>query len=185
MDPNVWGTDPAFTPTQLVGLNFKRARELRGWTQTQAAEKLEPYLGALWSQATVSDVEQAGRPTPRRTREFDVEELVAFSLAFGLPIGWFFLPPDWRTATKGVVTLGHPDRLQERPVKEFLRHALAYSARTDPEYTQRIDEGLWINSERAGDIDDLADDLAEVIESLSTEVARLRQRLDQARGATS
>ena len=37
--------------------------------------------------------------TSRRQRVIDVAELAAFARAFGLPIAWFFLPPNGREAS--------------------------------------------------------------------------------------
>jgi len=83
---------PALTPNQIVAENLYRARILRGWTQEQAAEVLEPYLGVRWSKATFSAAERSVSRRDR-IREFTADELVAFSRAFLLPIPWFFLPP--------------------------------------------------------------------------------------------
>lgn len=80
------------TPNQLVAYNLRRARELRGWTQEQAAERLEPYIGVRWSKAVFSAAERS--ITGSRVRQFDADELVALSLAFDLPLTWWFLPPD-------------------------------------------------------------------------------------------
>jgi transcriptional regulator with XRE-family HTH domain len=79
-------------PNQLVAYNLRRARQLRGWTQEQAAERLAPYLGVRWSKVTFSAAERS--VAGRRVRQFDAEELVALSLAFGLPLAWWFLPPE-------------------------------------------------------------------------------------------
>lgn len=86
---------PVATPNQLVAENLKKARELRGWTQEEAAEKLEPYLDVRWSKATFSAAERS--VAGERIRQFDADEIFAFSQAFDLPIGWFFLPSDVRT----------------------------------------------------------------------------------------
>jgi transcriptional regulator with XRE-family HTH domain len=83
------------TPTQLVAENLRRARELRGWTQEQAAKELEPYLGARWSKTTFSNAERS--VAGERVRQFTPDDLLAFSLGFRLPIAWFLLPPDAST----------------------------------------------------------------------------------------
>ncbi len=59
------------------------------------------------------------------------------------------------------------------------------SREIDPKYTRRIEEGIGISSERAGQVDDLVDDVAQIVESLSTELARVRESLGRVRGATS
>ncbi len=79
------------TPNQVVAYNLMAARALRGWTQEQAAEKLEPYLGTRWSKATFSAAERS--VSGERIREFTADELFAFTRGFDLPLWWFFLPP--------------------------------------------------------------------------------------------
>src|SRR5713101_2688118 len=76
------------------GANYRGltpARQLRGWTQPQAAEALEPHLGMRWSGASVSQAERS--VAGRFIRNFNADEIVAFAQAFQLPITWFFLPP--------------------------------------------------------------------------------------------
>jgi transcriptional regulator with XRE-family HTH domain len=82
---------------EVVAYNFRAARELRGWTQEETAEALEPLLGQRLPQASISAIERAYEGD--RRREFDAQEILAFSLAFDLPLIWFFLPPpaDHRT----------------------------------------------------------------------------------------
>lgn len=79
------------TPNQVVAHNLRRARTRSDLTQAQAAEKLEPYLGERWSVATFSAAEQSFEG--KRIRQFDADEIVAFSLAFELPVAFFFIPP--------------------------------------------------------------------------------------------
>jgi len=95
------------TPNQVIAWNLAQARALRQWTQDQAAEALEPYLGRRWSKATFSAAERSIESD--RVRQFDADEIVAFARAFGLPVSYFFLPPPpW--ATPGVPTkLRTPD----------------------------------------------------------------------------
>ena len=80
----------SYTPNQVVAQRIAIARELRGWTQEEAAERLEPFLGARWSGATFSIVERS--IDGKRIRQFSADELVALSRAFELPIGWWFTP---------------------------------------------------------------------------------------------
>jgi transcriptional regulator with XRE-family HTH domain len=80
-----------YTPNQVVALNVARARALRGWTQEEAAAALAPYLGTRWSVASFSAIERSTAGT--RVKQFSADELVALSRGFGLPIGWFFVPP--------------------------------------------------------------------------------------------
>ena len=79
------------SPNQVVAYNLARARELKGWTQDQTAEALEPYLGVLWSKASLSQAERS--VAGRVVRNFSADEIVAFARAFELPVTWFFMPP--------------------------------------------------------------------------------------------
>jgi len=81
------------TPNQVVAHNLRLARLLRGWTQDEAAEHLEPYLGVRWSNASYSAAERS-TDRPGRIRNFTADELIAFALAFKLPVTWFLLPPE-------------------------------------------------------------------------------------------
>ncbi len=76
---------------QVVAYNFRTARKLRGWTQEEAARRLAPYLGQELPKASISCIERSFDGERRRC--FDAQELVAFSLAFDLPVVWFLLPP--------------------------------------------------------------------------------------------
>jgi hypothetical protein len=85
--PLYWG----LTPNQVVAYNLARAREWKSWTQQQAADALAPYLGTRWSKANFSAAERS--VAGKHIRNFDADEVVAFARAFGLPVGWFYLPP--------------------------------------------------------------------------------------------
>jgi transcriptional regulator with XRE-family HTH domain len=98
----------AFTPNQVVAQRVALARQLRGWTQEEAAERLEKFLGAKWSPATFSIVERS--VDGKRIRQFTADELVALSRAFDLPIGWWFTP-SWGDSAAVVVTPDTPDGL--------------------------------------------------------------------------
>jgi transcriptional regulator with XRE-family HTH domain len=76
---------------EIVAYNFRAARELRGWTQDETAQALEGLLGQRLPQASISAIERAYEGD--RRREFDAHEILAFALAFDLPLIWFFLPP--------------------------------------------------------------------------------------------
>ena len=82
---------------EVVAYNFRAARELRGWTQEETAQALERLVGQRLPQASISAIERAYEGEHRR--EFDAHEILAFALAFDLPLVWFFLPPpkDHRT----------------------------------------------------------------------------------------
>lgn len=80
------------TPNQLVAYNLQRIRRVQGLTQEEAAERLQPHIGSLWSKAVWSAAETSIQSV--RRREFTADEIVAFARAFEVPIAWFFLPPD-------------------------------------------------------------------------------------------
>lgn len=75
---------------EIIAYNFRAARELRGLTQDETAQRLEPLIGQRLPQASISAIERAYGGD--RRREFDAHELLAFALAFDLPVVWFFLP---------------------------------------------------------------------------------------------
>jgi transcriptional regulator with XRE-family HTH domain len=79
---------------QVVAHNVFQARTLRGWTQQQAAEAISATLGKPLTAAGLSAIEKTF--SSRRQRVIDVAELIAFARAFGLPMAWFFLPPEGR-----------------------------------------------------------------------------------------
>lgn len=72
--------DPGADLNEIVAYNFRAARELRGWTQEEAARRLEGLLGQRLPQASISAIERAYDGD--RRREFDAHELMAFALAF-------------------------------------------------------------------------------------------------------
>lgn len=127
--------DPEPTPVppkvanlnEVIAYNFRAARELRGWTQEEVADRLEPLLGQRLPQASISGIERTYEGG--RQREFDAHEILAFALAFDLPIVWFFLPPkgDRRRLDRTSVQvdqlygllLGEPRKLE--PLYERLR----------------------------------------------------------------
>jgi transcriptional regulator with XRE-family HTH domain len=83
----------ALTANQLVGYNLARIRKTLGLSQEEAAARLEPYLpGAKrWSKNVYSAAERSY--DGKRVRHFTADDLVAMSLAFGVPVAYFLLPP--------------------------------------------------------------------------------------------
>lgn len=73
------------TVNQIVARNIAWFRRAAGMTQ----EQLGSLLG--WPQNKVSEAERSWNG--KRTRQFDADELAALSLAFGVPLNAFFLPP--------------------------------------------------------------------------------------------
>lgn len=80
-----------WTAAQVVAHNMARARELRGLTQTEVAQRLSTFTDSRWSQATVAQAE--GSVSGQRMRQFTANELVALARCFDLPVLYFFLPP--------------------------------------------------------------------------------------------
>jgi transcriptional regulator with XRE-family HTH domain len=82
----------SLTANQVVAYNLSRIRKTLGLSQEEAAKRLEPYLpGKRWSKAVYSAAERSYHGN--RIRQFTADDLVGMSLAFGVPIAYFFLPP--------------------------------------------------------------------------------------------
>lgn len=79
------------TANQLVAYNLARIRKALGLSQEQAAKQLEPYLGEHWSKAVYSAAERSYHG--KRVRHFTADDLTALSLAFGVPVTYFLMPP--------------------------------------------------------------------------------------------
>jgi len=101
------------TANQIVAYNLAQARLWRDWTQEQAAEAIEPFLGVRWSKASVSQAERS--VDGRFVRNFSADEIAAFAQAFDLPLTWFFMPPPPRIPT-GNVLLRNRDGSNPRPL---------------------------------------------------------------------
>lgn len=84
-DPHTWDAN------QVVAYNFKLAREVRGWTQEQTAERLEPFLGQRLKKTSISAIERS--IDSERRRVFTAQEILGFSLAFSVSYLWFLVPP--------------------------------------------------------------------------------------------
>jgi transcriptional regulator with XRE-family HTH domain len=109
------------TGNQTVAYNLRRAREVHGLTQEQAAERLEPFLGERWSKATFSAAERSVEG--KRVRKFDADEVLAFAEGFGLPVAWFFLPADpEHRRLQELVKEQTKLALQTSPVTEAIAH---------------------------------------------------------------
>ncbi|HEX3828051.1 MAG TPA: helix-turn-helix transcriptional regulator [Sporichthyaceae bacterium] len=149
--------EPTVNLNEVIAYNFRRARELRGLTQPEAAAVLEPFLGQRLPQASISAIERTFGGD--KHREFDAQELLAFACAFDLPLLWFFLPPpgDSRRlqATSDRVNelyrlaLGREDQLgvlyarfRELGMREPDEHDLAWAA------VMRTPTGVMLNDYR-------------------------------------
>jgi transcriptional regulator with XRE-family HTH domain len=95
---------------QLVAYNLRRARELRGWTQEEAAERLEPFLGVRWDGPTFSVAERWRPKKGQKARKFDPDDIIAFAKAFRVPVTWFLLPPEPQDGLRFVQAPGQAGR---------------------------------------------------------------------------
>jgi transcriptional regulator with XRE-family HTH domain len=114
------------TPNQLVAYNLQRARTMRGWTQEQAAERLEPFIGKRWSKASWSSAERS--VTGERPREFTADELIAFARCFELPPPWFLSLP---LETKEVAVPGPAPHQRSRDYLAMLVRGKRLEARAE------------------------------------------------------
>jgi hypothetical protein len=96
------------TVSQVVAANLRRARETKGWSQEQAAAECAPYLGEEWSRALWSQAERS--VDGKRIRTFSIDEVVAFSKAFGIELIWWLLPEPDRV----------PDQVGQLAADEYL-----------------------------------------------------------------
>lgn len=164
----------AWTPNQIVAHNVARARLLRGWTQEQAAEAVAPYLGTKLSTASFSAIERS--VDGGRTRQFDADEVFAFSRGFGLPIGWFFTPPP-PVDDIGVAT---PDSAADGLEPQALLDAILGTPETLPEWEQALMTWpLSMHRVRIHD-DDVVEDLGRGepdVHQRAGELAKLRAQM--------
>jgi transcriptional regulator with XRE-family HTH domain len=138
---------------QVVAYNIRAARDLRGWTQDELADRLETLLGQRPTQASVSALERAF--DGERRREFDAHEILTFAMVFDLPILWFFLPPSGDQRNMRGTT---------RPIGELLTWLLGRPDQLEPLY-QRLRE-YGIDEPTASD---------EIVERLTGEPSAARQ----------
>ena len=89
---------PRWNPSQIVAYNMTKARELRGVTQTEVAERLSRFTESKWTKTSVAQAE--GSVTGSRVRAFTAVELVALARTFDLPVTYFLAPPDDRSQTR-------------------------------------------------------------------------------------
>lgn len=130
-NPQPPSTDDEIDLNQVVAYNLREARQLRGWTQEELADRLEPYLGQRLTQAGVSSMERAW--DGERRREFDAHELLVFAMVFNLPILYFLLPPP-----------GDHRRLQatSTQVNELYAWLLGRSGQLEPVYERLRQLGI-------------------------------------------
>lgn len=76
---------------QVVAYNLRAARELRGWTQDEVADRVAIVAGLRPTATTISALERSWEGGRRRL--FNVQDIAVYAAAFDLPILWFLLPP--------------------------------------------------------------------------------------------
>ena len=182
---------PEVDLNQVVAYNVRQARELRGWTQEDLAERLVPYLGQRITQAAVSSIERAW--DGERRREFDAHEMLIFAMVFDLPIIWFLLPPPgdhrlMRGTTRQVDELyawllGRPDQLE--PLYARLRDYGVSEPTAAEDAVEKITGSpssarKWSYKERRKELllallDDHADSLDNAVDELGRWMDHLRQ----------
>ena len=84
--------DDLMDMTQVVGWRMSAARKSQGRTQEWVAERMTLFTGVNWTISTVSLAENSA--TSSRPRSFTANDIVALARTFGLPIPYFFIPPD-------------------------------------------------------------------------------------------
>lgn len=82
--------DGTVTANQLVAYNLMRVRKALGLSQEEARERLRPF-GLDLSKNSYSTAETSYRG--KRIRQFTGDEIFIMSLAFGVPVAYFLLPP--------------------------------------------------------------------------------------------
>lgn len=112
-----------WAPNQVVAHNMTKARELRGLTQVEVAERLGLFTGAKWSQATVAQAE--GTVHGARMRNFTINELYALARTFDLPILWFLVPPPQESETPATGA-AFPDEPGAQDWRRLLLYAIGH-----------------------------------------------------------
>lgn len=134
---------PPLTAFQVVAYNFRRIREMHGWTQSFTSEQLEPYLGYKLRQAGVSAIERTFDGD--RPRNLDVSEVVAFAQCFGVHVGWFFLPPP-EMVDRPMEVLG-PDQFGDPRPAAYLLEPVVGRKQPWEQFVARVGELLDIDDE--------------------------------------
>lgn len=160
------------TPNQNVARRLKIARENRGLTQETLGRRLARF-GLPWSKATVNAAERSAETD--RVREFTADELVAFSLALGVPVAWFLVPASERLLMPGT----------RRPVP-----AGSYLQQTFGTGGEELELALFgslgdTDETELPDTDDelVASDWPEQLEGIQERIDELRQAIEHARAS--
>ncbi len=106
-DAHEHGDGTAIDANAIVAYNLRVIRERHGWTQEGVAERLGRLTGHQLSQAAISAMERGF--DGQRPRRFDAHDLYLFSVVFGVPIAYFFIPPpEQATAGQVLADTGRP-----------------------------------------------------------------------------
>ncbi len=186
---------------QVVAHNVYQARRLREWTQEEAAAAISETLGRPITAAGLSAIEKTF--TSRRQRVIDVAELTAFARAFGLPIAWFFLPPERReasaipglyerAATMAVDVFGDEDAWQWYLARVIdllgAPNSILHDELLDSAGYPSVDEWAEIDLKReallTAALEQFASDNSELVEALFDNLTRLLQLTTNGHAAT-
>jgi transcriptional regulator with XRE-family HTH domain len=108
---------PALTANQLVGYNLTRIRKALGLSQDEARALLAPY-GLSLSKNVYSAAERSY--DGKRVRQFTADDLVAMSLAFGVPISYFLSPPPPKDRPAGAAFYSGKERVSWRGIYDVM-----------------------------------------------------------------
>lgn len=95
------------TPNQVVAWNLWQERKRRGWNHERMSRRLAEH-GVLWEKATYYAAEASRDPDNDKPRRFSADEILAFSLAFDLPVASFLVPPQDAVMVVGTDEDKHP-----------------------------------------------------------------------------
>lgn len=136
------------TVHQVVAYNFRRIREMYGWTQSYASQRLEPFLGYKLRQAGVSAIERT--LDGDRTRNLDVSEVIAFAQCFQVHLGWFFMPPP-DMVDRPIEVLGQDE--YDRPLAAaYLLEPVVGRQPPWQQFVDRLGELINLDDERLADL---------------------------------
>lgn len=180
-DENGTETTPVRTVTvnQVVAWNMAWYRKSAGLTQRQLGDRIG------WTHTAVSAAERSW--DSGITREFDAEDLANLSLALGVPLTAFLLPPEGPDAgvviagTDGGYDFGHllarvvmPDSGDGSPPMKAYRQRLseAVGRHLDPQWAAEVVR--WLRETEA---DEMLDDHARRLRARQAEVQRAAEEL--------
>jgi transcriptional regulator with XRE-family HTH domain len=106
-DAHEHGDGTAVDVNAIVAYNLQLIRKRHGWTQEGVAQRLGRLTGHQLPQASISAMERSF--DGQRRRRFDAHDLYLFSIVFGVPIAYFFIPPpEQDTAGRVLADTGQP-----------------------------------------------------------------------------